>query len=124
MTDERFASDLEAEPKPDHRSNLKPRPYTRRTIMNPNPDLYRDSAGWLFFVKASFVLAAATLLIGIYVLPTDWWVKGFLYMGEIYVIGASITLAKTVRDQHEADKLINKITHARTEKMLSELDEP
>lgn len=90
--------------------------------MNTDSNLFKDSDGWVFFVKASFVLAATAMLVGIWLVPTDWWIKGYLLMGELYLIGATITLSKTVRDQHEHRRLYNKITQARTERMLSEFD--
>ncbi|MDA8018145.1 MAG: hypothetical protein MPN21_11925 [Thermoanaerobaculia bacterium] len=95
----------------------------KETIMNPNPDLYKDSPGWLFFVKASFVLSAVAMAIGIWLIPTDPWVKGYLFMGEIFLIGSTISVSKTLRDQHEHEKLVNKLRVARTEKMLSQYDD-
>ncbi|MEM1127963.1 MAG: YiaA/YiaB family inner membrane protein [Bacteroidota bacterium] len=84
--------------------------------------IQRDSAAWLFYVKASFALALMTMLTGIYLLPVVWWVKGYMAMGLLFTVGSSITLAKTVRDDHEARKLINRLSEAKAEKMLRTYD--
>ncbi len=84
--------------------------------------LQQNSSSWLFFVKASFVIAVFAMGIGIFFLPTDLWVKGYMAMGTLFVIGSTFTLAKTLRDEFEGKKLINKIQDAKTEKMLREYD--
>ena len=91
--------------------------------MDPQ-ELQRDSAAWLSFVKLSFALAFGTTLLGIWFLPVDLWIRGYMSMGMIYSVGSAFTLAKTLRDQHEADKLINKISQAKTARMLKEFDSP
>ncbi len=84
--------------------------------------LQRDSASWIFFVKISFILSVFALGLGIYFMPTELWVKGYMAMGSLFTIGASITLSKTMRDEHEAKKLINKISEAKTERILKTYD--
>lgn len=81
--------------------------------------IQRDSSSWLFFVKTSFALSIASMLLGIYFLPAELWVKGYMGMGLLFTVGSSITLSKTLRDDHEAKKLINKLSEAKTEKLLS-----
>jgi hypothetical protein len=68
------------------------------------------------------VISLGTMLVGIIWLPVDHWVKGFLAMGLLYTVNACFTLAKTVRDNHEASKLVNRITGAKTEKLLHEFE--
>ena len=84
--------------------------------------IQRDSTGWQFFVKASFVLSVVAMAIGIFYIPAVAWVKGYLAMGTLFTIGSSITLAKTIRDEHEAKKLINKISEVKTERMLKDFE--
>ena len=84
--------------------------------------LQRDSASWIFFVKISFVLSVLALSLGIYFMPAELWVKGYMAMGSLFTIGTSITLSKTLRDEHEANKLINKISEAKTERILKTYD--
>lgn len=84
--------------------------------------LQRDSAGWRFYTRASFVCSVIATYWGIYFLPVDPWVRGYMAMGVLFVIGSSFTLAKAIRDDHEATRLINKISQAKTEKILKEYD--
>ena len=58
--------------------------------------------------------------LGLYHLPVDWWTKGYMAMGIIFCVGSAFTLAKTLRDQHEATKLTKKIDDIQTEKILRE----
>lgn len=39
-------------------------------------------------------------------------------MGVLMLVQTSITMTKTVRDMHEAAKLVNRIEDARTERLL------
>ena len=89
--------------------------------MHKDPDLHRDSPGWRLFVVASFVLAALAMGVGIYYLPVEPWVRGYVAMGALFLTGATFTLAKTIRDDHEAKKWINRVKDARTEQMLTDL---
>ena len=91
--------------------------------MNKAPNLMQqNSTGWLFFVKACFALSLGAMTIAIIFLPTDLWVKGYLAMGTLMVVTSSIMLSKTMRDEHEAGKLANRIDEARTQKLLQEID--
>ena len=84
--------------------------------------IQQDSASWLFFVKACFVISVGALGIGIFMLPVDVWMKGYLLMGSLFTVGSTITMSKTLRDQHEAQKLIHKISNAKTEKIHKEFE--
>lgn len=79
-----------------------------------------NSAGWLFFVKASFALALLGVTLGVYFLPAEPWVRGYLGIAILFAIGSAFTLAKTIRDEHEAQRLINRISEAQTEKILKD----
>jgi hypothetical protein len=91
--------------------------------MKDDYGIQKDSASWVFFVKISFVIAALSMIAGIWFLPTEPWIKGYMAIGLFFVIGSSITLTKTMRDEHEANKLIKKIDNAKTEKILKEYSE-
>lgn len=87
-----------------------------------HPNVQRDSAGWQFFVWASFSLSTFLMTLGICYVPADLWVRGYLVMGLYFCIGSSITLAKTVRDNHEAQRMINRVVDAKTEQILAEYE--
>ncbi|MEM7407538.1 MAG: YiaA/YiaB family inner membrane protein [Pseudomonadota bacterium] len=81
-----------------------------------------NSPGWIAFTKISFGLSVAAMIGGIALLPATLWVKGYLAMGALFLLGATFTLAKTMRDEFEANKLINKIQDARTDRILKDFD--
>ncbi len=79
-----------------------------------------DSPGWIFFVKTSFACALGGMVFGVTVMPVEIWMRGYMILGTLFLTGSTFTLAKTLRDQFEANKLINKVAQARTEKLLKE----
>ncbi|MEM8964451.1 MAG: YiaA/YiaB family inner membrane protein [Acidobacteriota bacterium] len=85
-------------------------------------DLQHNSGAWVAFTKLSFALAFGATLIGIWLMPVDLWIRGYLVMGIIYTVGSSFSLAKTLRDEHESAKLLNRITNAKTAKILRQYD--
>ncbi|MBA2663045.1 MAG: hypothetical protein H0U74_12175 [Bradymonadaceae bacterium] len=87
-----------------------------------NTTVQKDTAAWIFQVWASFVLAASTTMVGIFYMPVEPWVKAFLAMGMLFTMGSSFTLAKTIRDNHEARRMINRVTEAKAEKILREYE--
>ncbi|WP_067471867.1 YiaA/YiaB family inner membrane protein [Nocardia amamiensis] len=60
--------------------------------------------------------------IGIFALPLDIWQRGFLAMSVLFLVTSTFTLAKVVRDQHEAATVHGRIDQARMEKLLAEHD--
>ena len=90
--------------------------------MRSDPDLLRDSPGWRVFAIASFALAVVAMGVGIYWLPVDAWIRGYVAMGTLFLTGSTFTLAKTLRDDHEAQKWTTRVKDARTEQMLVDLD--
>ncbi len=84
--------------------------------------IQQDSVAWKFFVVVSFVMSLGATSMGILILPVEMWVRGYIAMGLYFTISSCFILSKTLRDAHEADKLVNKISDARTNKMLKEFD--
>jgi hypothetical protein len=79
-----------------------------------------DSPGWVFFVKVSFACALGGMIFGVAVMPVEIWMRGYMILGTLFLVGSTFTLSKTIRDEFEASKLINKLAQARTEKLLKE----
>ena len=99
---------------------IQPLHYKRKgTIVTP-PTVQKDTPAWVFFVWTSFSLSILLMSLGILYAPCDLWVKGYLAMGLFFTLGSSFTLSKTVRDNYEAQKLINRVVDAKTEKILHE----
>lgn len=80
------------------------------------------SGAWIAQVWLSFIIAMGAMVFGIYFLPAEVWVKGYLFMGTFFAVGSTFTLSKTLRDNHEATKVSSVLNDARLEKILAEHD--
>ena len=87
-------------------------------MSNPNA---QNTSAWLTFTYVSFGLAVGMMGLGLWAMPADLWVKGYLMMASVYMLGAAFTLSKTVRDEHEAKRLSNRIEDAKAERLLMEV---
>jgi hypothetical protein len=81
-----------------------------------------STSQWGFFVKIAFTIAIMSTVIGIYMLPGPLVVKGYFLISSLFLVFSTITLSKTVRDGYESQRLHNRISEARTSKMIRELD--
>ncbi len=90
--------------------------------MMRNNDVQRDTPAWIFQVWASFALAVGTTTVGIAYMPLDPWIRAFFAMGLLFSVGSSFTLAKTLRDNHEAHRLLNRLNEAKTEKIIRDFE--
>lgn len=68
-----------------------------------------------------FIISSTGMVIGLAYLEATFAMKGFIGMSYLFSVISCFTLAKVVRDKHEADKFINKVEHAKTEKLLNEM---
>ena len=85
-----------------------------------NPVLHH-SQSWIVFTYVSFVAALAMVVVGIILMPLDLAMKGYLAMGVAMLIQSCITMTKTLRDNDEAGKLVNRLEDARTERLLMDV---
>lgn len=85
-------------------------------------DIQSNSGAWLFFVKSSFAIAIAASVAGILFLPGTLLIKGYFALSSLFLVSSTITLSKTLRDEHEAHRLINKVSEARTTQMINEFN--
>lgn len=81
---------------------------------------YNNSKSFYTMAWISFVISFAGMTVGLIYLPMTLPARGFFAMAYLFSISACFTLAKVIRDRHEADKFINKIENAKTEKFLTE----
>lgn len=81
-----------------------------------------NTAAFYFLAWASFAIASVGTLIGIVFLPVDTWIKGYMVIGYLFTVTSCFTLAKTLRDKHEAQRIINRLQNAKTEKLLSDYE--
>jgi hypothetical protein len=85
-----------------------------------NANLHHSPA-WVVFTYVSFAAALAMVVVGIILMPIDFAMKGYLAMGVAMLIQSCITLTKTIRDNDEAGKLVNRIEDAKTERLLMDV---
>jgi hypothetical protein len=80
------------------------------------------SSAWVVQTWISWVLAVGVTAMGIWYLPAEGWQKAFLGMGMLFTVGSTFSLAKTVRDVHEQQRIVSRIDEARMTKLLAEVD--
>lgn len=80
------------------------------------------STAWVAQAWISFAVAVGVTAMGIWHLPVEGWVKAFMGMGLLFTVGSTFSLAKTVRDLHEAESLRKRIDEARVNRIFAEHD--
>ena len=82
----------------------------------------KNSKGWILFSYVNFIIAIGATLIGAWMTDMTLEMKGFVTMGTMLITSSSFTLAKTLRDEHEAKRFHKQLEEARTEKLLREVE--
>jgi hypothetical protein len=82
----------------------------------------RPTAAFHLQAVISFGVSVTAMVIGIAYLPANAWIRAFLALGLLYVVTASLTLAKVIRDQHEASTVLSRVDEAKLEKLLADHD--
>ena len=80
------------------------------------------SSAWVAQVWISFAASIVAVLGGVLFMPGDLWVKGYHLMGLLFTVGSTMNLAKTTRDNHEAQKVSSVLKDARIERILADQD--
>ena len=83
-----------------------------------------NSSAWVSFSYASFLAAVAMTGAGVLFMPVGLWVKAYMGMAILMLVQTCVNLTKTVRDEHESKRLINRIEDAKTEQLLTRIDRP
>ena len=86
-----------------------------------NQNAQPHSGAWVTFTYASFAGSAFLVGLGVFFLPVDLWIKGYLAMGIVMLTQSCVTMTKTVRDMHESSRLVNRIEDAKAERLLMEV---
>ena len=73
------------------------------------------------FTFLAFGISAVMMAGGIYFLEASFSAKGFYAMSAIMLVHTTVSLSKTLRDQAESSRMINKIEEAKTEKLLMDI---
>lgn len=82
-----------------------------------------NTAGWLVFVKLSFIVAVLSMAAGIIFMPGDLMLKGYFGLNALFIVSSTIMLSKTLRDEHERKRIVNRINEAKTNKIIKEYSE-
>lgn len=77
---------------------------------------------WIAQTWISFTASIAATAIGIFYMPVNPWMKGYLGMGTLFSIGSTISLSKTIRDVEESKRMLSRLDEAKLEKLLAEHD--
>ncbi|HET8560210.1 MAG TPA: YiaA/YiaB family inner membrane protein [Marmoricola sp.] len=86
------------------------------------PPVSRTTAAFYLQSVVAFGIALSAMVIGVWFLPVNGWIRGFLCLGTLFLVSSAFTLAKVIRDQQEAGAIHSRIDHARVEKILAEHD--
>lgn len=78
---------------------------TLAKTVRDNRDEQVDTQAWIFQVWAAFIVANALTAWGLARTSVDGWKKGYLVASWLFMLSAAFTLAKTIRDNHEAELL-------------------
>ena len=62
-----------------------------------------STPAWRFQTWAAFALSFGITAVGILWLPVSIWPKAFLAIGFLFTVAQCFTLAKTIRDDQDAD---------------------
>jgi len=79
------------------------------------------SGPWVSFTYINMLASLTLTLGGLFFLPIDLWIKGYMLMGITMLTTSTIILTKTLRDRQESTRLVNKIEEAKTERLLAGL---
>jgi hypothetical protein len=86
-----------------------------------HPNSASHSGAWVSFTYANMIASLSLTLGGVFFLPIDLWIKGYLLMGVTMLVSSTIIVTKTMRDVQESSRLVNKLEEARTEKLLASI---
>ena len=67
-----------------------------------NRDGEVDTAAWKLIVWIAFAASIALTAWGLYRMEVNDWEKGYMIVAWLFLVSSTFTLAKTVRDHHEA----------------------
>lgn len=84
--------------------------------------MHSESPAWMVYVYTSFAFSMGLMLLGIMQLDQPLWTRAYFLMATFFLVGSCFTLAKTLRDRHESQRLVNKIDEAKTEQLLKQWD--
>ena len=73
------------------------------TTQNANP---KNTSAFYMQAIVSFGVALFAVLVAVYYLPADPWIKAFFALSICYLVTSSFTLAKVIRDRQEDEMVV------------------
>ena len=78
------------------------------------------SKAWVGFSYLSFISACLLVGGGIFFIEADFWIRAYLLIGMVMLVQSAVNVTKTLRDNYEGSRLINRLDDAKTERLLRE----
>jgi hypothetical protein len=85
------------------------------TSQIPNP---KNSSAFYMQATVSFGVALFAVMVAVYYLPAEPWIKAFFALSICYLVTSAFTLAKVIRDRQEDEAVVSRLDQARLEKAL------
>jgi hypothetical protein len=82
--------------------------FTLSKTIRDNKDKQQDTSAWIMQTWLTFGLTVLFTAAGLWNLEADWSTKGYVVISFLFVLSASFTLAKTIRDNQGVNKSNNK----------------
>jgi len=80
------------------------------------------SPAWVAFTQINFAVTGLAMAVAVWAMPVDTWIRAFMGIGLLALIGSTITMSKTIRDMHESSKVTSKVETAKVERLLNHTD--
>ena len=80
----------------------------------------KNTTAWRVQVWISFIVSVGATAAACMFLDVDVWQRGFMLLGLLFSVSSTLALTKTVRDDHEANKILTRADAARTEKLIND----
>jgi hypothetical protein len=90
--------------------------------MNPTTTTTKNTTAFAAQAAISFGASFFAMLVAVYSMDADPWVKGFLALGTLYLTTSTFTLTKVVRDMQEDNTVVHRLDAARLDKVLAQHD--
>ena len=86
------------------------------------PNSTPHTSAWIAQTYVSFIISISATIIGVFYMPGDNWLKGYMGMGLLFSVASTASLSKTIRDVEEAKTMMSRIDEAKLERLLAEYD--
>lgn len=77
--------------------------FTVAKTLRDNRDGQVDTGSWVMVVWIAFAAAFSLTAWGLWRMNIEGWQKAYMVVSWLFLVNTTFTVAKTVRDQHEAD---------------------